>query len=343
MIGFALAVDYSLFLVVRFREELRTHDVETALARTVATAGRAVLFSGLTVAIGIVALVIFGSPAMVSMGLAGMLVVTLGLLFSFTFLLAAMALLGRRIDAWSVLPKVSQRLAGPARAGFWSGLARRVMARPVRFVLPTLAVLLLAGSPFLHYHGAAPTMDMLPADREARQVYETVRRDFPQATLSPLHVVVRPTRGAMTSAGNLGDLDEFAGTVEDLPGVRGVETIWSYAPDGLGAYALSGTLLLDEDLRQEAARFLTADAAVVEVALDGSDTDEVALDLVRQLRSDGYDLSRGAFTVEVGGGAAVNLDLADQIAARAPWVVLFVLLVTWVLLFLKLGWFILPV
>ena len=342
MIGFALAVDYSLFLIVRYREELRHHDIETALGRTVATAGRAVLFSGLTVAIGIVALVIFGSPAMVSMGLAGMLVVSLGLMFSFTFLLAAMACLGRRIDALSVLPTRLRRRAGSRRQGFWSGLARLVMARPARFALPVFSLLILAGLPFLHYHGAAPTMDMLPADREARQVYETVGTEFPQSTLSPLHVVVRPTRGAMTSAGNLGDLADFAGSVAELPGVRSVETVWSYAPNGIGAYALSGSLLLDDTLRREAARFLTADAAVLEVALEGSDTDEVALDLVRRLRADGYALSEGAFSVEVGGGAAVNLDLADQITQRAPWAVLFVLLVTWALLFFQLGSFILP-
>ena len=341
MIGFALAVDYSLFLVVRFREELRRGDVEAALARTVATAGRAVLFSGLTVAIGIVALVIFGSPAMVSMGLAGMLVVTLGLTYSFTFLLAAIALLGRRIDALGVLPRSLRRRAA-MRGGFWSQLARRVMAHPIRFALPVLGLLLVAGLPFRHYHGAAPTMDMLPADREARQVYETVRTEFPQATLSPVHVVVRPTRGAMTSAGNLDDLREFARTVEELPGVGSVETIWSYAPDGIGAYALSGTLLLDETLRREASRFLTADAAVLEVALTGSDTDPVAFDLVRHLRADGYALSRGAFMVEVGGGAAVNLDLADQTTGRAPWAVLFVLIVTWGVLYLQLGSFVLP-
>ncbi|MBA2276944.1 MAG: MMPL family transporter [Chloroflexia bacterium] len=339
MIGFALAVDYSLFLVARFREELRSHDVETALARSLATSGRAVLYSGLTVAIGIAGLAIFGSPAMISMGIAGLLVVALGLAYSFTALTAAIAMLGPRINAARVLPTG----IGIGRRGrFWSGLASRVMAHPARFVLPVLVALILAGLPFLHYRGAAPTMDMLPADREARGVYDTVLADFPDATLSPLTVVVRPRRGAMTSAANLQDLATFSDEVARLPGVRNVETIWNYVPSGVGAYGLSGTLLLDETLRREATRFLTADAAVIEVALERSDTDPASLDLVQTLRERGYELSRGAFDVEVGGGAAVNLDLADNVVSRAPWAVLAVLIVTFLVLFAQLGSILLP-
>ncbi|MBA3337810.1 MAG: MMPL family transporter, partial [Chloroflexia bacterium] len=343
MIGLAIAIDYSLFLVSRFREELINHEVADALAITMATAGRAVLFSGLTVAIGIGGLAFFPTPALRTIGAGGALVVLLGVTFSLSFLVALLALLGPRVNRLRVrIPFGRRPRSIQATGGFWHQLAMAVMRRPLWFLIPTMGLLLVAGLPFRDIRGGSPGMTMLPRDQEPRQFYEAVQRDFPEATLSPIYVLVRPRRGAMTEPHNLAALRDLSSLLADVPDVRRVEGIWTYAPPGstpeLVAVALAGNL----DLRRQAQRFLTPRASVLEIAMTGDDTDPAHEQLVRLLNQEGDQMAGGAFDMSVGGGTAVTVELVDTIRARAPLAVGFVLLVTYVVLFLLLGSVLLP-
>ncbi|MDQ3044271.1 MAG: MMPL family transporter, partial [Chloroflexota bacterium] len=202
--------------------------------------------------------------------------------------------------------------------------------------------LIVAGLPFRDIRGGSPGMTMLPRDEEPRQFYDAVQRGFPEATLSPIFVLVRPRRGAMTEPANLAALRELSSLIAGMPDVRRVEGIWTYAPPGstpeLVAQALAGNL----DLRQEAQRFLTPRASVLEIAMTGDDTDPSHEQLVRLLNNEGEEMVGGAFQMSVGGGTAVTVELVDTIVKRAPLAIGFVLLVTYVVLFFLLGSVLLP-
>ena len=156
MLGLGLGMDYSLLMTTRFREELRLHPVPEAVARTVATAGKAVVFSGLTVCVGLAGLFLFDFMMLRSIGFGGSLVVLFSVIAAVTLLPAALGILGPRVSSLPVRP------LGSERPGLWAALATWVMRHPVLVILPVLAGLLLLGSPFLHVRMSAPDARILP-------------------------------------------------------------------------------------------------------------------------------------------------------------------------------------
>ena len=171
----------------RFREELAARPagdpdrVASAVEATVATAGRAVFFSGLTVLLGLLGLVLFEFMILRSVGIAGAIVVFLAAISAMTLLPALLAIVGARIDA------VAIRRTTPRDDpnGPWARLARRVMAHPVAILLPTLAVLLVLGSPFLHVRFNAPDSTILPASVPSRAGFDRLADAFGEGAGSP--------------------------------------------------------------------------------------------------------------------------------------------------------------
>ncbi|MEX1158124.1 MAG: MMPL family transporter, partial [Thermomicrobiales bacterium] len=174
MLGLGLAIDYSLFMTSRFREELRHRPVPEAVAVTAGTAGRAVFFSGLTVLVGLSGLVMFDFMFLRSVGIAGALVVLVAVVGALTLLPAVLGVVGTRIDRLRIIPEHPQR----ADSGFWHGLANWVMAHPWLTLLPTLALLIALGLPFLNVKVSSPDATILPLRVESRQGFETLRREF---------------------------------------------------------------------------------------------------------------------------------------------------------------------
>jgi RND superfamily putative drug exporter len=160
MIGLGVAIDYSLFVVSRFREEIRQRPAPEALAHTVATAGRAIFFSGLIVAVGLLGMVLLGLGNLGSMGWAGTMVVGLAVLHGLTTLPALLAVLGPRVNALRVAFLHPER-AGAGR-GLWYRVAETVMAHPWRVLVPVVALLLLLGLPFLHLRVGSGDATALP-------------------------------------------------------------------------------------------------------------------------------------------------------------------------------------
>jgi len=197
LIGLGVSVDYSLFVVSRFREELaRGASREDALATTLATAGRAITFSGLTVAVGLSALLFYQGTFMASMGAAGAIVVGVAVLYGLTFLPAVLAVAGPRIDRLR-LPFGAGGGDGP---GFWGRVASAVMRRPVAVLVPALGLLLVAGTPFLGIRLANGDVDMLPPGVEARQGYDRLVADFPGYDQTTFTVVVSHATSAQVAA-----------------------------------------------------------------------------------------------------------------------------------------------
>ncbi|MFB9835858.1 MMPL family transporter [Actinoallomurus acaciae] len=213
MLGLGLAIDYALFVVTRYREELRRTDSEReALVRTMATAGRTVAFSGITVAIALGGLLFFPQMFLRSMGLGGMAVVLVDMLAALTILPALLALLGRRVDALRFG-------RGPRKEkdrGAWSRLAGSVMRRPVAYATGSVLVLLVLGAPFLGIRFGSIDVRALPPGAEPRAVSATLDRDFSHGALSPIDVVVADDVAKA-------DLNGYVGRLRGVRGVAGAD------------------------------------------------------------------------------------------------------------------------
>ncbi|MCW2741921.1 MAG: hypothetical protein JWR45_2343 [Blastococcus sp.] len=317
IIGLGLAIDYGLFMVSRFREEIRRQpDTETALARTMATAGRTVAVSGFTVAISLAGLLIFPQVFLRSMGFGGMSAVLVAMLAALTLLPALLAMLGPKVDALSVRPWLRRVLRRPVAApptedsGVWYRIAHGVMRRPVVITLATVALLVGLALPFLRVEFGGIDERALPAGTESRVVAETIRTDFPADPSGPIEAVVT-LPGAVDSPAGGAALQAYVDAVADVPGV-----------DGAAVTGAAGS------------------TARVAVAYAGDPMAEEARALVNAVRD--VPAPAGA-TVLVGGQTAVLTDLLESLGALLPWMALIVVSTTFVLLFLAFGSIVLPV
>ena len=198
LLGLGMAVDYSLFVVSRFREELaRGRDVPGAIRTTVATAGRTVVVSGLTIVLALSSLLIFPQPFLGGMAIGGMAAVLIAMIAALTVLPAALSLLGHRVDALRVpLPRLTKGEPGAA----WGRLALSVMRRPVLYVVGVLVVLGVFALPFTKVQFGGFDERVLPASTPARIVGDTIRADFPGGQSSPINVLVSGTPAAPLAA-----------------------------------------------------------------------------------------------------------------------------------------------
>jgi uncharacterized membrane protein YdfJ with MMPL/SSD domain len=214
-LGLGLAIDYSLFVVSRYREEIaRTGPGMQALRRTMATAGKTVLFSSITVAGALAALAVFPQRFLYSMGIGGALVALAAAAISLIVLPAVLALLGERVNSLS--PSFLQRRAEadsrPATEGFWYRLSRTVMRVPGRIALASAALLIALGIPFLSINFTSVDAQVLPTDTSARQVDDVLRAEFPPFRDSPIVLAVSGREEA----------GEAARAADELPGAAAV-------------------------------------------------------------------------------------------------------------------------
>jgi uncharacterized membrane protein YdfJ with MMPL/SSD domain len=192
-LGLGLAIDYSLFVVSRYREEIaKSGPGMEAMKRTMSTAGRTVFFSSITVAAALASLIVFPQRFLYSMGLGGALVALLAATIALTVLPAVLTLLGNRVNAWSpkFLERRAAREATETESGFWYRLSRFVMRRPVGIATVTAALLIVLGIPFYSLKFTSVDAQVLPDSASARQVDDVLRSDFPPFRDSPIRLLV---------------------------------------------------------------------------------------------------------------------------------------------------------
>jgi uncharacterized membrane protein YdfJ with MMPL/SSD domain len=318
IMGLGLAIDYGLFVVSRFREEMSRsggeRSVEDAVARTMATAGRTVAVSGTTVAISLAGLLIFPQVFLRSMGFGGMSAVLIAMLAALTLLPALLGMLGPRVDALSLRPlgrRVFRRPVAPAAddRGVWYRIAHVVMRHPVPFAVGITVLLLALASPFLRVQFGGIDERVLPAGTESRVVAETLKQDFPEPPSGPITAVVTlPTAVASPQGGAA--LQSYVARVTAVPGV-----------DGATVTAAAGN------------------TAQIAVAYHGDPVSKEARAIVSRIRA--IPAPDGARAL-VGGQSALFADLLSSLGRLLPWMALLVVTTTFVLLFLAFGSVVLP-
>jgi RND superfamily putative drug exporter len=344
LFGLGLGVDYSLFMVSRFREEIaQGRSVPDAVSLTVATAGRAVAFSGLTVTIGLVGLTFFHINMLHSVGLGGILVVLLAVLAALTLLPAVLSFVGLRINALPVrLPWLRSRSASGSTAangnegqhGFWYRLSYLVMRYPLRFFMPVLLVLFGFGLPFLGVRFSAPDASILPPNVPSRAAYDLLLQRFNVQETTPVLLAVQ-TRGDALTPDNIRYLYDYVQRIEADPRVARVDSIVSADPRfTLEQYELLYThpqLIADPYLQALLKSTVAGHTLLIEVISKYGMVDARSLALVQTIRN--TDPGHG-ISVLVDGGSAANIDYVSSLYTDFPAAVLVVALTTYILLLL---------
>jgi uncharacterized membrane protein YdfJ with MMPL/SSD domain len=304
-LGLGLAIDYSLFMVSRYREEAATSGfgLET-LRRTLDTAGRTILFSSLTVAAAVASLAIFPQRFLYSMGIAGAMVALVAAALALVVLPGLLSVLGPRVNALAPtwLQRAADRDARPAQSGAWYRLSRFVMRWPGRVAVLSAAFLIALGIPFAGIKFFSVTASVLPHSASARQVDDTLARDFPPNRTSPVEVVV--------------------GAPANSPQVRAVAAQITRLPD-VSAVA--------------PAQPADANNALVAVASVQRPLSGATKQLVRNIRA-----IHAPVYIGVAGQTAAFLDLEHSLGAHLPAVLAVIVAATLIVLFLFTGSVVLP-
>lgn len=306
-VGLGLAIDYSLFVVSRYREELaRGGSGGDALRRTLSTAGRTVMFSALTVAAALASLLVFPQPFLYSMAVGGILIALISGAAALIVLPAILVALGPRVNALAPArwQRAAERSTSAEQAGFWYRLSRTVMRRPGLVAAVTAAALVALGIPFLGIEFNGVDARVLPTSASAYQVQRALDEDFPANRANPIFVAAEAPRSAAA------EVEAYAASLGDLE----------------GAAAVREPRLVGDALWR----------------IDVIPRENALADSTQQLVGD-VRAAAATFPLGVGGQAANFVDEKASIADHLPYGIGILVLTTLVLLFAMTGSVVLPV
>ena len=373
LIGIGVSVDYSLFMVNRFREELnRGRDIRTSTAMTVATAGKAVFFSGVTVAIGLMGMLFFENTGLPSLGIGGTLAVSVAMIFSILVLPALLSIIGRGMDKQNIVKittkknrvfRIPNRLPiafstdNDEEDGLWSKIANTVMERPWAVLIPTLVILLGAGLPFLQADFSIASRDALPPDDETRIGLELMDDKWPNEAVNSAMVVFDFDGADPLSEENIRVMFKWMGEqVNDSRVINGfgyafppienlsesaVVEFWTTPEENL----TTEQIITREYLRSS---FISNNVTYVVFSLSGPITSEDGRGFVYDVREDRNELLAKLVTGEnsrvmVAGFSAYSLDVLDAIIENLPIALAFIFISTIVLIYLQVKSIIIPI
>lgn len=337
MLGLGLAIDYALFMTSRFREELERSPTDTAVAVTVATAGRAVFFSGLTVLIGLGGLALFDFMFLRSVGVAGMLVVGISVIGALTLLPAVLSLAGARVNSLELIR--SRRLD---RGRFWERLSNLVMDHPWRFFVPVTLMLLALGAPFFWVNLSSPDATILPTHVDSRKSLEILRQEFGDGEIAPI-VVALETDTSIVSSENLAALHTFTRHFAADERVMRIDSIVTLDPRiSLEQYAFmyaSPSSLSTRFVGVVYERLASERTTVVFLYPRGLSGDAETKQLLADVRAHSIG---GDYTMLVNGGTAEIVDVVEAMYTQFPRIAALVILATYLVLLVQFRSVILP-
>jgi putative drug exporter of the RND superfamily len=330
-LGLGLAIDYSLFIVSRYREELAGgYAPGVAVVRTVRTAGRTILFSAITVAIGLSAMLVFPIPFMRSFGYAGIGVAATAAFGAVVLLPALLAVLGHRVEKG----RVFKRRPVVDGEGVWHRVAVFVMRRPLPVATAVIALLLLLGAPFLGIRLGTPDDRVLAPGADVRDTHDILREDYAAGEAATVQVVVPQLDDPATAPGLGGaqdhsaDIAAYAAELSALDGVARVDALTGSYVDGTDA-APPGAMSLR--FANEGGTWFSVVPEVEPLSADGEE-------LVNDVRA----LESPFEEVLVGGQSAAQVDSKDVVFQRLPWAIGLVAVTTFVVLFMLFGSVLVP-
>jgi uncharacterized membrane protein YdfJ with MMPL/SSD domain len=335
ILGLGLSVDYSLLMVSRFREELaKRGTTASAVRRTVMTAGRTILFSGLTVMASLSALTVFPIGFLRSVGLGGVSALVVSLLAALTILPPLLMLLGKRID-WG---RFGRSKPAVSSGKSWRRFGRFVMKQPFATIGLTLWVIIVAALPLLTAHPIGQDYRSLPSGSSSRIASEILRNDFDNQN-PPISVIYRPAAEKGTDE-YIGQIYDLSKRISVLDGVSALETptpiVDTASRDGY--QQLYANNLLTPELQMLKQRLMTDEFVMLQVRFEGDASDEAPQSLVKEIR--GLENAQGSFAV--GGDAAMLKDTIDTIMQRLPYALLIIAVSQFVLLALLLRSLLIP-
>ena len=338
LIGFAIAIDYSMLVVFRFREELaRQASVEDALVTTMRTAGRAAVFSGAVVAIGLALLVFMPLPFMRSMGVGGLLVPLFSIAAAMTFLPALLSLAGHRVNSLRVVPKRILQARAAGGAGFWTRLSRSIMRRPVLYLVVSAALMVGLAIPALDLELTGGDNRGVPLTVESTRGLALLQDTLGPGALAPHQIAIDTKR-----AGGATAPQTLAAQRRLIAGLRGDDEI---KPQTLQAPALLAQTPAGIAAAKRA-NLIDAQERVVQIRVAGRGDagTHAAMDLVRHIRETYVPDARFAAgtDVVVTGAPAFGVDFIDVAYGAFPWLVLAVLVLSYLILLRAFGSIVLP-
>jgi RND superfamily putative drug exporter len=332
ILGLGLAVDYALFVVARFREErARGRTNERALWIALRTAGRAVVFSGATVAISLLGLFVFPHGVLRSVALGGVAVTAATVLLALTLLPALLSLLGPHLERGRIpFGWPGHGDDGLDDPGIWRSITRVVERAPVVVAVVVGGALLVTAAPFARFEASVADERTLPDDAAPRVVKAVVDRDFFPHQTTPVDVVVT-FDGDARSPTHLLTLRALSTSLAAHPAVARVDGPWSLVADKNDDHALRVLTSADAGTSGLVSLFLRGSQARLALTGVARADDARMLALVRELRD--LPLPAGVVTVDVGGQSAWVVDVRRDLFSRAPWMVAFIAVVMFVVLF----------
>jgi RND superfamily putative drug exporter len=333
LIGIAIAIDYSMLVVFRFREELtRTDDTHQALLTTMATAGRATIFSGLTVAVGLALLAFMPLPFMRSMGIGGLLVPVVSVAASATLLPALLSLLGKRVNSLRIVPRTVLARRAASDRGFWTRLARTIMKRPIPILLAAAAIMIAIAAPATELKLTGGDNRGLPHGTEATDGLYILERTLGPGTLAPNQILVDTGKPGGAFAPDVVAAERRL--VDELKADHAVERSSVVSPATVSRAQALQQSLIDP----------TAQIAQIRAAGYSDSGTPQATDLVHRIReryvpAAGFPDAR----VLVTGAPAFGVDFLAKAYGAFPWLVAAVLVISYFLLLRAFRSVVLPV
>ncbi|HRD70378.1 MAG TPA: MMPL family transporter [Legionella sp.] len=341
LLGLCLSLDYSLFIIYRFRDELeKNQDIVEAIAVTEATAGKAIFFSGLAVFASLSALLLFPINILFSVAVGGLTAVFIAALTAILVLPALLSILGKKIN---LLPVTLPRKNKEKRHNFWHWLAEKIVHAPRITFIFTLIFLLLLGYPFLSAKFGVSDYRILPVHSEYLAFYNIYAQKFNENELSPVLISIQSKPSTIISPKNIARLYDLAHRLKDNPLIKNVESIVTTNPkltpkQYYQLYHLPKSKM-DSDIKAlldtTTGKFLTVMTVISKYPVNTPQMNQLTKEL--RATSGGYGIS-----MQLTGTPIINKDVLATISKILPYAILWILVLTYLILLILLRSLFLP-